>query len=109
MELSPGVFVSSVSTSEWEPDPDVGGQMHVLCTDVSVEAGLSLYEVAPSSPIHYTLPERETFMVLEGAARIEIAEGPTLEVKAGAIASLPKGSRTTWYLTAPYREFWVFA
>lgn len=46
MELSPGVFVSIFSTSEWEPDPDVGGQMNILCTGVGAEAGLSRYDVA---------------------------------------------------------------
>jgi hypothetical protein len=25
----------------------------------------------------------------------------------GDIASLPAGARTTWYLTTPFREFWV--
>lgn len=108
MELGPGVFVSSLSTDQWEPDPDVGGEVHVLCTGVGVESGLSRYRDAPPDPIEYTLPERETLLVLEGEARIEIADGPTLELKTGDIASLPKGARTTWYLTAPYREFWVF-
>jgi len=30
-----------------------------------------------------------------------------LELAAGGIASLPAGARTTWYLTTPFREFWV--
>jgi uncharacterized cupin superfamily protein len=84
MDLGDGVFVTSLSTDQWEPDPDVGG------------------------PIDYTMPERESFLVLEGQARIEIADGPTLELKAGDIASIPMGAKTTWHITAPYREFWVF-
>jgi uncharacterized cupin superfamily protein len=44
---------------------------------------------------------------LEGAARIEIDDGPVLELGAGDIASLPAGARTTWHLTTPFREFWV--
>lgn len=81
--------------------------MHV-CTGVGVEAGLSRYAGTPLEPIEYTLPERETLLVLEGEARIEIADGPTLELRTGDIASLPKGARTTWHVTGPYREFWVF-
>ena len=107
MEVGNGVFKSSLSTKEWEPDPDVGGEMHVLCTGVGTEAGLSRYADVPLKPIEYTLPDRETLIVLEGRARIEIADGPTLELKAGDIASMPKGARTTWHVTAPYKEFWV--
>jgi uncharacterized cupin superfamily protein len=49
----------------------------------------------------------ETLMVLEGVARIKIADGPTLELRPGNIASLPAGAHTTWQLTLPFREFWV--
>ncbi len=40
--------------------------------------------------------DRETLLVLEGAARIEIEGGPVLELAAGDIASLPAGARSTW-------------
>jgi uncharacterized cupin superfamily protein len=30
-----------------------------------------------------------------------------LELTAGDMASLPAGASTTWYLTTPFREFWV--
>jgi ethanolamine utilization protein EutQ (cupin superfamily) len=108
MELARGVFVSKLSTDQWEPDPDVDGQMHVLCTVDDAEAGLSQYLNDPREPVRYTLPKRETLLVLEGRATIEILDGPTLELKAGDIASLPRGAETTWHITAPYREFWVF-
>lgn len=104
MELGDGVFVSSLSTDQWEPDPEIGGEMHNVLRGV----GLSRYREDPTSPVEYTMPERETFLVLEGQARIEIAGGPMLQLKAGDIASIPKGSQTTWHITAPYREFWVF-
>ena len=46
--------------------------MHILCSDVGVEAGLSrFHEVA--GLVAWTLPERETIIVLEGRAKIEIA------------------------------------
>ena len=107
MELVAGVFVSNLSTDQWEPDPEVGGELHVLCSGGDVEAGLSRYSNAPPEPVTYTLPKRETLLVLEGKATIEILGGPTLELKAGDMASLPKGAHTTWHIAAPYREFWV--
>lgn len=38
---------------------------------------------------------------------IELAGGPTLDLKVGDIASMPKGAETTWHLTLPFKEFWV--
>jgi len=59
-------------------------------------------------------PQREAvlhgegpLLVLAGAARTEIDDGPVLELTAGDIASLPAGARRTWYLTTPFKEFWV--
>jgi uncharacterized cupin superfamily protein len=106
MEVHPGVFVSNVSTDEWEPDPDIGGEMHVLCSGVGVDAGLSRFTDA-SGPVRWTPPDRETVLVLEGEAKIEIAGGPTLELKVGDIFSLPAAVETIWYLTVPFKEFWV--
>lgn len=107
MEIHPGVFVSNISTDAWEPDLEVGGQMHILCTGVGVEAGLSRFVEGSEPTVRWTLPDRETLLVLEGAATIELAGGPTLELKVGDIASLPKGAETIWHLTLPFREFWV--
>ena len=105
-QISPGLFVSDLATEEWEPDSEVGGEMHILCSGVGVEAGLSRFSEAVG-PITWTIPRRETLMVLEGEARIEIAGGSTLHLKAGDIASLPEGAETTWHLKTPFKEFWV--
>jgi ethanolamine utilization protein EutQ (cupin superfamily) len=108
MEPQPGLYVSNPSTGDWEPDPDVGGLMHILCDVPGVLAGFTRYDTAPA-PVAWTPPQRETFIVLEGAARIEIAGGATLNLEAGSIASLPAGTETTWHITAPFREFWVLS
>jgi uncharacterized cupin superfamily protein len=108
MEPYPGVFVSASSAEAWEPDPEVGGEMHVLCDSEGIQSGLSRFTEV-TGPVQWTLPGRETFLVLEGAARIEIDDGQVLELTAGDIASLPAGARTTWYLTTPFKEFWVIA
>jgi len=108
MEPQPGLFVSSLSTDAWEPDPDVGGMMHILADVPGLQAGFTQYDTAPA-PISWTPPQRETLIILEGSARIEIAGGTTLALEAGGVASLPAGTETTWHITAPFREFWVLS
>jgi uncharacterized cupin superfamily protein len=107
MEGYSGVFTSSLATDEWTPDPEVGGEMHVLVNEEGGFAGMSRFQhtsvVGP-----WTLPIRETIVVLEGAARIEIEGGPTLDLRVGDMASLPAGAVTTWHLTLPYKEIWFF-
>ena len=72
-EIHPGVFLSNTDTDEWEFDPEVGGDLHVLCTEVGIDAGMSRFVGAmPSEPVVYTPPSRETLIVLEGEARVEI-------------------------------------
>ena len=45
--------------------------MHVLCDGEGIQSGLSRFTEV-TGPVQWTLPGRETFLVLEGAARIEI-------------------------------------
>ena len=40
---------------------------------------------------------------------IEIADGPTLELAVGDMASIPEGATVTWQLTLPFKEIWFFA
>ena len=107
MEVAPGIYVSSLTATDgWARDPDVGGEMHELHHE-GVWAGLSRFGDADDEVVRWTLEERETALILEGAARIEIAGGPAIEVKEGDLFSLPKGAETTWHLTRPFKEFWV--
>jgi uncharacterized cupin superfamily protein len=76
-------------TDDWQPDPEVGGEMHVLVEEETAYAGMSRF-TNDADPTPWTVPERETVLILEGAARIEIDGGPTLDLKAGDMASLPK-------------------
>ena len=99
--------MSNVMTDDWLPDPEVGGEMHVLVEEETAYAGMSRF-MTSADPEPWTLPERETMLVLEGAVRIEIHGGPTLELKVGDMASLPKGVVTTWHMTVPFREIWFF-
>lgn len=108
MRVEPGVYLSSALTEEWEQDSDPPGEMHLLCDDAEMEAGLwrPLAGVTPDQ-VRWTLPSREVILVLQGSARIEIEGGPTLELEAGSMASLPRGAKTTWRATADFKELWV--
>jgi hypothetical protein len=62
MEVHPGVFVSSITTDEWRPDPEVGGEMHVLVEGEGAYAGMSRFlDVDVVGP--WTLPVRETILI----------------------------------------------
>ena len=109
MEPYPGLFVSSIEAAELEPDEDVpGSEMHELVHADGTWAGLTRF-VSVDEPVPYVPPHRETILVLEGAARIAIADGPTLDLKVGDLASLPAGVETVWHITAPFKELWFFA
>ncbi len=100
--------MSSLTTDMWEPDEEVGGEMHLLFGGEGVEAGLSRFAESTEA-VTWTLPAWETLLVLEGRAKIDFADGSFLELRPGDIASLPKGAETTWHITAPFKEFWVMA
>ena len=112
MEVHPGVFVSNIATEEYKVDPEIGGgaEEHVLFEAETLRAGLSRFtEDADEQPPDWALPATQVLLVLEGEARIEIQDGPTLELKTGDMACLPKGAVTTWHLTLPFKEMWVLA
>ena len=108
MEVGPGIFVTAASTDEWQPHPHPAGEIHVLCSGVDLSAGLwrSVPGITPEQ-MQWTAPSREVKLVLAGTSRIEISDGTTLELKAGDIASLPKGASATWYFSHDYKEFWI--
>jgi hypothetical protein len=108
VEVAPGVFVSSLSTDEWEVDPEVGGEAHEIVAEDDGYAGLSRFGEGAGDPGDWTVPHRQLLLVLEGRASIAIDGGPTLDLGPGDIASLPAGAKTTWRLTKPYRELWCF-
>jgi quercetin dioxygenase-like cupin family protein len=112
MEVHPGVFVSNVATEEWQDDPEIGGgaEEHVLFDIGTMRAGLSRFtNDADQHPPVWALPATQVLLVLEGEARVEIEDGPVLELKAGDMACLPKGAVTDWHLTLPFKEMWVLA
>jgi mannose-6-phosphate isomerase-like protein (cupin superfamily) len=106
MEIDPGVFVSNVATDDWQFDAETGGEFHVLYEGEDGYAGMSRF--VDKADVRLTIAARETFIVLEGAARIDIEGGATLDLKPGDMVSIPEGADTHWRLTLPYKEMWFF-
>jgi uncharacterized cupin superfamily protein len=103
------VFVSTSSTDDWQPDPDVpGSQMHELVHADGVWAGFTRF-TSVDGPVTWTPERREVALILEGSARIDVADGGTLELAVGDLFSLPPGVETTWHITTPFKELWVLA
>lgn len=81
----------SVSTGVWQaPVSDL-------------ECGLWEHSVGVSTDVEV----HEVFVVIHGAARIEVEGGPDLEVGPGDVVELQAGARTIWHVTEPLRKFWV--
>jgi uncharacterized cupin superfamily protein len=109
MEPHPRVFVSKVSTDEWDSDPEVpGSNMHELVHADGMWAGLTRF-TSVDGPVPWKPEQREVALILEGSVRIEIADGGTLDLGVGDLLSLPAGVETTWHITTPFKEMWVLA
>ena len=110
MEISDGVWVTKAGEERFEPDPEVGGSVHVLREDDAVQAGI--WSAPPGdepATEAFEFPHHETIYVLTGTVRIEIEGGPTLELGPGDMASFRKGVRSVWNPSADFTEFWVYA
>lgn len=107
-DLGGGVYVSRVDSDDFAPDDAVGGHTHLLTTGGDEIAGLWKPEPGQTYEGH-VLPARETIVVLSGTVRIAIQDGPTLELAAGDIASMPAGAVTTWHPSPDFREVWVYS
>jgi uncharacterized cupin superfamily protein len=109
-DLGGGVFVTRVDADEWEHDEETGGLVHMLFDDGAASGGL--WKLGPETgPVvsGLELPARETIVVLQGSARIEIQDGPTLELGPGDMATMPKGAVTTWHVSEDFKEIWLYS
>ena len=77
MEIHPGVFVTSTATSEWRPDPEVGGgaEEHVLFDNGAMRAGLTRFASnAESEPPPWALTQTD-FGLFPNPAPAEVLAG----------------------------------
>lgn len=107
-EVAAGVFVSHVDAEDYQPEPEVGGLMHVLREDEHMQAGL--WRVPDDlEAVPFELPCDEALLVLEGEIEIAVEGGPTLRLVAGSVASFRKGMRSTVRPKRGFKAFWVYS
>jgi uncharacterized cupin superfamily protein len=107
-KVAEGVFVSHVDAEDYQPEPEVGGLMHVLREDEHMQAGL--WRVPDDlESVPFELPLDEALFVLEGEIEIEVEGGPTLRLGPGSIASFRKGMRSIVRPERGFKAFWVYS
>ena len=102
--------MSHVDSDEFERDEEIGGFAHMLFEDGNAMAGM--WKPGPDVgqwPKSETLPARETIVVRAGSVRIQIQDGPTLDLSVGDMASMPNGAVTTWDPSADFKEIWFYS
>lgn len=92
-----------VGTVQWVRRPGEGGR-----DNLSSGFWKAHPDEAPE-PFEVVSDGDETVLILEGAIRIEPAGGEPFVLRAGDTASFNNGSRCTWTVLEPTREFFVYA
>ena len=101
-----GVYFMRSADETWEVDEEVGGLLQVLFEDGDISGGL--WKPGDQDSVEANLlPARETVVVLQGTVRIEIEDGPTLDLVAGDLASLPQGATTNWHPSRDFIKVWL--
>lgn len=107
-EIHLGVYMSDVDAQDWEPLAEYPGtEFHALVESDDYHAGLWRIPGEGSMTFRWSAPARDTFLVLEGEATIEIDDGPTIRIRPGSIVSLPADVGSTWYVMKPYKDLYV--
>jgi uncharacterized protein len=70
----------------------------------------SLWRTDAPARYEYLFAGDESFYVLEGSVSIDLVEtGERVELKAGDIASFPKGTSSIWTFSEPFKKFTVIS
>ena len=86
------------------------GEEHALKTEGSHgnEHEASLWRTDAPAQYEYFFAGDESFYVLEGSVSIELVETrERVELKAGDLAWFPKGTRSIWTFSEPFKKFTV--
>lgn len=86
------------------------GVVKWLRQDDSVVAGMWRCTTAEQPGIHEAEFEmNETVLILKGRVRVEIVDGPTVELGPGDSASFVKGTVGRWNVLEDVEEFFVYS
>jgi len=85
------------------------GEEHVLRSEGSHgnEHEAYLWRTGAPARCEYLFPGDESFCVLQGSVTIDLGTGEHIELKAGDIASFPKGTHSVWTFSEPFKKFGV--
>jgi uncharacterized protein len=113
MPVSEQVRRTAIGAEKWQPcitsDGRAIGEAEWLRrrTEPGASHTSMLWRCNPMT-FEYTFPGDESFIVLAGAVRIEFTDEETmLELHAGDVASVPKGTRSIWTVLEPIEKFTV--
>lgn len=112
---APRYIVHRAEEIEYQPmliDGSQVGEEHVLQSHGSQgnEHEASLWRTDAPARYEYVFPGDESFYVLEGSASIDlVATGERVELKAGDVASFPKGTRSIWTFSQTFKKFTVIS
>ena len=105
-DLGQGIHLIRAGSTSWAPDDEVGGFMQVLFEEGDTAVGL--WRPRDEDAVEGNLlSARETVVVLQGTVRIEIVDGPTIELAPGDVASLPKGAEMSWFPSRDFVKVWA--
>lgn len=99
---------SSIHAESFQPDPELGGEVHIVREDDDVVAGLYRFG-EPVDPFPYAYEQNETIVILEGRVHIALDGGESLDLGPGDMASVVAGSRATWHVETPFKEVFVLS
>jgi uncharacterized cupin superfamily protein len=90
-------------------EPFSAGQVKWLRNDDATQSGHWRCTVAEQPNVHEApFPADETVYVLRGRVRVEIVDGPTVELGPGDSASFRRGTIGRWTLLEDFEEFFVY-
>jgi uncharacterized protein len=108
-------YHASSKTEDYVPVPvegvlegEANVRVHWLRESASGEGTLlaGLLRADPSR-IAYVFPGDETFLLLKGEVDIELETGETVSVRAGDMASFPRGLKSIWDIKSTMEKFVV--
>ena len=71
-----------------------------------------IWKVTPEDqpdPVDVPVTRDETIYIVSGHLHVELEDGELLDLSAGSMASLSKGSKTRWTVLEPTVEFFVYS
>jgi len=104
---------STITATDYEPfmnGDEQAGEVHWLGTENSSGQATytGLWKCDPFT-FEYTFPGDEFIQVLEGKLLIEFADGGSVTLVAGDIASFDKGLKTTWTIQESFKKVFVIS